>query len=257
MIKELNHIGLLTSDINASRDFYESALGGVVIRDHRDAEGSLFLYIQLALGVIELIRVPKNADNKGFVHVAYLIDGTKSLDEDYAYLSEKGYEFTLLPKSTAAGDGRLAFFKDHSGVLFELIQRDENVRIRDLVNPRIDAFHSIAINVSPETARECDAFYTTEMGFARSGAQKGQKTLYSIDGDSIELTETDSAEALAKPLSHISLSVTDCDETLSYLRGLDKQCSGIDDCGGGRRCFEVTGPDGETILIVENNTNQK
>jgi catechol 2,3-dioxygenase-like lactoylglutathione lyase family enzyme len=39
MIKELNHIGLLTPDMGASVDFYERLLGGTAIRDYRDAAG--------------------------------------------------------------------------------------------------------------------------------------------------------------------------------------------------------------------------
>jgi len=245
MIKELNHIGLLTSNIEASKDFYAGTLEGTVIRDFKDDEGSLYTYIQLALGVIELIRVPADSANKGFVHVCYLIDDLKSLDEYHQDLVSKGYEFTLAPKSTAAGDGRLAFFNDHSGVSFELIERKENVRIRDLVNKKIEAFHHIAINVCPETAKKCDSFYTGDMGFKKEGA-----TRYTIDADAIELTITEDAEALAKPLSNICFKVKNIEETLDLLKSTNIKCSELKEDTTKGKYFNATGPDGEPILFV-------
>ena len=244
MIKELNHIGLFTSDMAASKEFYGDVLGGSVIRDYADAKGSLYVYIQIALGVIELIRVPEDMENKGFIHVAYLIDATKTLEEDHAYLAGKGYKFTVEPKSTAAGDGRLAFFIDHSGVSFELIQREENIRVRDLVNPRIEAFHHIAVNVSPKAAIECDAFYLQDMGFQKTGSGR-----YTIGADTIELTETEDRTALEKPLSHICLKVKDCCETAAYLKSRGVMCSEISPCGQGSR-FEVIGPGKERVVFI-------
>ena len=242
MIKELNHIGLLTTNIGASKDFYVETLGGTIIRDFKDDQGSLYTYIQLALGVIELIRVPEDSANKGFVHVCYLIDDLKPLDDYHQYLAEKGYEFTLAPKSTAAGDGRLAFFNDHSGVSFELIERKENVRIRDLVNDKIEAFQYISINVTPDTALLCDKFYITDMDFKKSGQVR-----YELDADAIELSITEDAAALSKPLSHICFKVKNCSEMLGYLKSKNIQCSEITDCTKEGGCFCVTGPDGEQI----------
>jgi len=243
VVKELNHIGLFTSDMEASKEFYANTWGGSVIRDYHDADGSLFVYIQLALGVIELIRVPKDMENKGFIHVAYLIDATGTLEEDFAYLSGKGFPFTVEPKSTASGDGRLAFFLDHSGVSFELIQRNENIRIRDLVNPHIVAFDHIAINVSPDAAPKCDAFYIRDMGFQRTGGRR-----YAIGADAIELTETEDGTALEKPLSHICFRVKNCDETAARLKSLGVKCSDMTP-GADCRRFTAEGPSGERIVI--------
>jgi len=245
MIKELNHIGLLTSNIEASKIFYVETLGGTIIRDFKDDEGSLYTYIQLALGVIELIRVPAESVNKGFAHIAYLIDDLKSLDDYHQYLTGKGYEFTLAPKSTAAGDGRLAFFTDHSGVLFELIERKENIRIRDLVNDKVEAFQYISINVSAKIAPKCDEFYTTDMDFKKSGAAR-----YELDADAIELNITEDTMLLEKPLSHICFKVNNCNYSLDYLKSKDIKCSEIIDCKEGTGCFYATGPNGEKILFT-------
>ena len=244
MIKELNHVGLLTPDMEESKRFYGDVLGGTVIRDHKDAQGSLFVYIQMALGVIELIRVPPDAANTGLAHVAFLIDDGKDLDGYYEELSGKGFQFTLAPKSTAAGDGRLAFFNDHSGVSFELIQREENIRIRDLTNPHIESFLHIAVCASPEAAKRCDAFYTNEMGFAKNGNR------YAIGADALELFVTSNPEVLARPLRNISFGVRNCDETAAYLNSHGEQCSEIEPREDGSRWFNVTRKSGERIVFI-------
>ena len=246
MIKELNHIGLLTASIEVSKDFYTGVLGGTIIRDHKDAEGSLFTYIQLALGVIELIRVAADNPNAGFAHVAYLIDDEKTLDEYYQYLVEKGYEFTLAPKPTTAGDGRLAFFNDKSGTSFELIERKENIRIRDLVNERIEAFKYTAIYAPPAAIPECDTFYTQEMGFSLT-----EPNQYAIGADVIKLIPTEDETLLKKPLSHICFKVKNCKETLDYLMEQDIKCSEISICEEAGQYFIIEGPSGEQVVFVQ------
>jgi catechol 2,3-dioxygenase-like lactoylglutathione lyase family enzyme len=260
MIKELNHIGLSTADMDASKKFYVETLGGTIIRDFRDAENlSRFVYVQLALGVIELIRVAPNAANQGFVHVAYLIDSEKSLEEVYADLAGKGYEFTAAPRAAGSGDGRLAFFQDASGVIFELIQRKENIRIRDLVNPCIAAFRHIAINAAPAAAQKCDAFYTSEMGFVKvSGrvTQEGRKSLYALADDSIELTETTDEAKLSRPLHHICFSVDSCGNMRAYLQENCVDCSELSTCTDGYSSFSAFGPSGELLVFTDRNAEK-
>ena len=254
MIKELNHVGILTGNMDKSRQFYTEILGGTVIRDFINADNlSQFVYIQLALGVIELIRVPTDSANRGFAHVAFLIDDSKSIEENHSYLEGKGYEFTVAPKIAASGDGRLAFFKDDAGVILELIQRTEDVRIRDLVNPNITAFHHIAINASIEAAAKCEIFYTTDMGFTKTDSKMssgGRKTLYKIQDDTVEVTEIGDAEALSHPLSHICLGVLDCFAMQKYLVANNMRCSDIiieDD----HHLFNCFAPDGEQIVFTD------
>ena len=266
MIKELNHIGLFTANMDVSRRFYVDILGGVVIRDFKNTEHlSQLVFIQLALGVIELIRVSADATNRGLAHVAYLIDSERSLDENYAYLLAKGMTFTVLPKPTSAGDGRLTFFKDYSGAIFELIQREENIRIRDLATlqsarqtplqadttakPDIAAFNHVTIQITPDRADLCDRFYTSEMGLIRTGSRNtpdGRKTLYALGSDRIELHETN-AEAIGQPLSGICLGVKDSTAMRMYLINQGIACSHITTDADGTQHFASSGPDGERI----------
>lgn len=278
MIKELNHIGLFTANMDVSRHFYVDILGGVVIRDFKNAEHlSQLVFIQLALGVIELIRVPPDASNKGLAHVAYLIDAERTLDENYQYLHGRGMTFTVLPKPTSAGDGRLTFFQDFSGAIFELIQREENIRIRDLAalqarqqanrqvspsvtapvglatvspkQPAIAAFNHVTIQIPPEKAESCDRFYTTDMGLMRSTSSvtpDGRKTLYAIGSDRIELHETLTGVPV-QPLCKICFGVDGCAAMRSYLidQGITSSPIMIDP--DGTSLFTTSGPDGESI----------
>ena len=266
MIKELNHIGLFTANMDVSRRFYVDTLGGVVIRDFKNADHlSQLVFIQLALGVIELIRVPADATSRGLAHVAYLIDGERSLDANYAYLQAKGMTFTVLPKPTSAGDGRLTFFKDYSGVVFELIQREENIRIRDLASlqtarqtemhldtpekPDIAAFNHVTIQISPDIALICDTFYTSDLGFTRFSSRNtpdGRKTLYVHGSDRIELHET-AAAAIDQPLYQICLGIEDCAAMRNNLMNQGVACSQITTDPDGARQFTTSGPDGERL----------
>jgi len=270
MIKELNHIGLFTANMDVSRRFYVDILGGVVIRDFKNADHlSQLVFIQLALGVIELIRVPPDASNKGLAHVAYLIDAERSLDENYLHLHNRGMTFTVLPKPTSAGDGRLTFFQDFSGAIFELIQREENIRIRDLAalharrqadqqfsrpvtmsnQPDIAAFNHVTIQIPPEKAEPCDLFYTSDMGFLRIGSRmtpEGRKTLYALGSDRIELHET-LAGVPGQPLCKICFGADDCAAMRSYLINQGIACSPISADSDGASLFTTSGPDGESI----------
>ncbi|NMA94409.1 MAG: VOC family protein [Clostridiales bacterium] len=255
MIKELNHIGLVTSTMDESKRFYKDILGGTIIRDSKNEDGlSQFVYIQIGLGVIELIRASPGARAQGFVHIAYLISHDITLDKVYDYLLAKGYGFTVRPKSTASGDGRLAFFKDSSNVIFELIERREDIRIRDLTNPHITAFKHIGIHTTSEIALKCDRFYTGDMGFMKiigKDAEDERRHLYKLADDHIQITEILDKKAITRPLHGINLEVESCDKMRTYLIENSVYCThiyknSIDEC-----YFYINGPSSEHIVFSE------
>lgn len=243
MIKELNHIGLLTGDMDASRKFYEETLGGIVIRDFINAEGkSQFVYIQLALGVIELIRTAPDATNQGFAHVAFLTDGAKSIEEYHEALVAKGFSFTVAPKTAASGDGKLAFYKDLSGAILELIQRTENIRVRDHKSDTLAAFNHIAIRVSADDARKAGAFYESDMGMRLSDKPAEGMCEYTIGADTIRLDSTMAGDA---PLLGICFAVADCAAIRGALVEKGIACAEISG-----DAFAATGPSGERIVFT-------
>ena len=203
IIKELNHIALKTPDLEATRHFYIDVLGGKIIRNLKNAEGlSCTYYFQLADGVIEVFG---GKENFGFQHIAFLTAEDRELYSLCDDLKAMGYEFTDGPRRAGSGDGHLAFFKDSSGVIFELIQRKENIRIRGLKNEHIEEFACISICVPEEMKEKSEAFCLNTIGLQKKGSA-AEKSWYHSGPDMIEAV-TASAD---KPLSHIVFRVKDC-----------------------------------------------
>lgn len=238
MIKELNHVGIRTADMEASIRFYQGALGGKIIRDTKSLDGKArFVYIQIGVGVLELISVGPN-DEQGFAHIAFLT-GKMSLDEAYAKLNGEGFKFTVLPKTAGSGDGRLAFFYDLSGVVFELIERKEDIRKPAFSTELVEAFDHIAVETNANL-NDCGRFYTEEMGFV----MVGKPGRYRHGSDAIELGNGD------KGISNISLKVKDCSAVQKKLQVL-YHCGEIKKATAGCREFFVKAPSGETVRFFE------
>jgi catechol 2,3-dioxygenase-like lactoylglutathione lyase family enzyme len=238
MIKELNHVGIRTADMEASIRFYQGALGGRIIRDAKSLDGKArFVYIQIGVGVLELISVGPN-DEQGFAHIAFLT-GKMSLDEAYAKLNGEGLKFTVLPKTAGSGDGRLAFFYDLSGVVFELIERKENIRKPAFSTELVEAFDHIAVETNAGL-NAVGKFYTEEMGFVSAGKQNR----YVNGGDVIELSKG------GKGIANISLKVKDCEAVQKKLQSL-YPLSEIKKAPEGGREFSVKAPSGETVRFFE------
>jgi catechol 2,3-dioxygenase-like lactoylglutathione lyase family enzyme len=235
IIRELNHVGLFTHDIDSSIAFYRDVLGGTLIRNAWSADGkSRFVYVQVGVSVLELIGA--GADTQaGFAHVAYLT-GAQGLDASYETLAAQGFTFSVPPKPAASGDGRLAFFRDLSGSTFELIQREENIRKPAFGTPAVAAFEGIALNVPPDKLSGIDAFYTQTLGLERRGnAWSG--TRYGILGDHLIVRA-------GEPYGIDSIVLTagmDARNTLAK--------SGVTIVPSDADSFEVFGPDGEKLVF--------
>lgn len=257
MIKELNHVGLLTGAIDRAIEFYTDILGGEIIRDARPVSGNgRFVYIQLGQGVIELIKVEADNPNRGLAHIAFLIDDTKDLDQDYAELTKMGYVFTVPPKAASSGDGRLAFFNDASRVSFELIQRKENIRRPDLKNPYIKAFDHISVHLEDSNYHTCVDFYTKVFGFKlKEKLENGGKTsmsYYSLGPDTLELILSEGSAAPEKPLWHISFCVDSCADIRKRLIERNIQCPEPRQSHfGSFNILHVQGRDGELIEFLD------
>lgn len=256
MIKELNHIGIRVGDIGKSVDFYTNVLGGKIVRDAKAASGDgRFVYIQISEGLVELIKGKPGASNLGLQHIAFLTDKKQSLDEDFDYLVKKGYEFFVTPKTASSGDGRLAFFYDKSGVSFELIERDEDIRIPGLANEHILEFDHLSVRVSDESYRQCNDFYLNEMGFkVRKILKKGDNvmTYYSHGVDTVETLYSPGKPKVENPLGHIAFRVKNCFETKKYLESKGVECGEPKESQlGGFHILNIKGPDGEIMEFVD------
>jgi glyoxylase I family protein len=255
-IKELNHVAIRTADMDKAVHFYKDILGGTIIRDARSPDGKgRFVYVQIVDGVIELIQGKPGADNLGLQHIAFLTADGIDLDEFAAKLKETGYRFTVEPKLSSSGDGRLCFFEDMSGTIFELIQRNEKIRIPDLKNPHILEFDHISVRLHESNRTQCTDFYLNTMGFTvrRILEKPGQvMSYYSWDKDTLETLYREGMAKDPKPFGHIAFRVESCSKMKAYLESSGVVCPEPKESGmGGYNVMNVKGPDGETLEFLD------
>ena len=255
-IKELNHVAIRTADMDKAIRFYKDILGGTIIRDVHGPDGKgHFVYVQIVDGVIELILGKPGADNLGLQHVAFLTADGTDLDLFAGQLKEAGYRFTVEPKLSSSGDGRLCFFEDTSGAIFELIQRNEKIRIPDLKNPHILEFDHISIRLHDSNHKQCADFYLNTMGFTvrRIMEKPGQvMSYYSWGKDTLETLYREGMARDLKPLGHIAFRVESCAAMKTYLESFGIQCPEPKESGmGGFNIMNVKGFDGEILEFLD------
>jgi len=256
--REINHVGIRTSDMAASLHLYRDLLGGKVIRDARSADGTRHIvYVQLALGVVELIGGQFPPDTQmGLDHIAFLISEDLDIHAALAAVQKAGYESVMEPRPATSGEGYIAFFRDKAGCRYELMQRNDEARIADLKNERIKKFDHISIRVDNESEENTRHLITNVLGLpAGRTLEIGSNSWksYCLGSDSIGLFNSKSEPRPEKPLALLVFDVFDCTELHRFLSetnviGLtDIHHSDILDC----KLFFATGPDGERLEFLE------
>jgi len=126
-VGDLDHVALTVADMDRALDFYAGLLGCEVLGQLLLDDGTFKLvYLRKGRALIELFahrtppgRAPETAPapTLGFQHLAFHTD---DVDAAAASLASAGVPFTVTPKD-AAGNVRLAFFRDPDGNLLELV----------------------------------------------------------------------------------------------------------------------------------------
>ncbi|MDL2318137.1 VOC family protein [Eubacteriales bacterium OttesenSCG-928-A19] len=235
MIQEINHIGVKSYDMDASLHLYVDLLGGEIIRNAGSLDGKFrYVYVQLGAGVIELITSLDKSD-QGIAHVAFLLRD-KSLDDHYASITAKGYAFTLNPKDSSSGDGRLAFFNDPAGVSFELIERTEDIR-KPFAGQAITVFDHTVIETGADL-EACAAFYTGELGLHGSA----RDSRFVLGSDSLALRA-----GSAPKIAHMAMRAMNPNGLREALAA-----AGIatEDAGPDAGAYWIVSPSTERILIL-------
>lgn len=140
MIKNIRHVGIVTSDLSASLRFYQDLLG--FRETKRLRERGSYMDNMLALKdvdattvkltgpdgqMIELLHFPshprsmqaREACSIGITHVAFTVE---NLDRTYAALSEAGIAFNAPPQLSPDGYAKVTFCKAPEGTLIELVE---------------------------------------------------------------------------------------------------------------------------------------
>ncbi len=125
MIKGLDHLALVTTDVERAAKFFIDLLGFKESGRLETTHSGTIIFVSLGGTQVELFgygdsRASVGADNSvGFKHLALSVD---NLDEEYERLKAAGVEFTMVPTTVESGL-RIAFFQDPDGNRLELMQR--------------------------------------------------------------------------------------------------------------------------------------
>ncbi|HMB46425.1 MAG TPA: VOC family protein [Candidatus Methanoperedens sp.] len=133
MIKTIDHIGIMTNDLQQSVEFYTDVLGfSVSAKIEMEEIGFSAIFVEKNGGKIELIgyrgEIPKRSEGieikmgGGSIpindHITFTVD---DIEATVTELKEKGVEFVLEPIQVEGGM-KIASFKDPNGVLIELVE---------------------------------------------------------------------------------------------------------------------------------------
>jgi methylmalonyl-CoA epimerase len=136
MIKTIDHIGIMTNDLQKSVDFYTDVLGfSIDTKIEMPEVGLSAVFIEKDSSRIELIGcigkdIPKRPECVEikigdssipiYDHITFSVDYIEAMVIE---LKEKGVVFNLEPVQLEGGM-KLASFKDPNGVLIELVERE-------------------------------------------------------------------------------------------------------------------------------------
>ncbi len=134
MIKAIDHIGIMTNDLEKSTIFYTDILGFSISMKMEMAESGLSaVFVERAGSIIELMRYTGKKSpmrSKGYSiaigehsipindHISFSVH---NIPDTAVELKEKGVIFDLEPMELEGGI-KLASFKDPDGVVIELIE---------------------------------------------------------------------------------------------------------------------------------------
>lgn len=128
LIKGLDHVSIIVSDIEENLRFYKDILGFNLLKDFYDEkERARIIFLNLGNSMLELIAPDEKPDKgektnweerkrSGVEHIAFLVE---DMDKTYEYLKSKGIEFILGPLEFP--EGKYGYFYGPEGVLLEVI----------------------------------------------------------------------------------------------------------------------------------------
>ncbi len=230
LVREINHAGLRVADMEASLAFYRDLLDGRVIRDARPLNGpGRFVYVQLANSVVELVESAADDPQLGWQHIAFLTSRALPIADVVDAVARAGCRITVPARPSSTGNGSLAFFTDAGGMVWELLEREEDIRIPALENRFIDAVTEFRLEVRSQAAAASARLLGEILGLPAAGS-----ALWKLGPDRIGLRTV--ATASGRPFAGLVLKLRGPDSLPPALRG--KVRDGM-----------LHGPDGECLQL--------
>ena len=127
MIKGIEHVAVVTTDVERAAKFYTEVLGFREVGRLETSHSGTLVFVSLNGTQLELfgggkLKEAEEAQQRvGYKHIALRVDG---IDAEYARLKALGVEFYMEPTTVESGL-RIAFFRDPDGSPIELFQRQE------------------------------------------------------------------------------------------------------------------------------------
>ncbi|MDI9498898.1 MAG: VOC family protein [Bacillota bacterium] len=230
LVREINHAGLRVADMEASLVFYRDLLDGRVIRDARPLSGpGRFVYVQLANSVIELVESRPDDPQLGWQHIAFLTSRSRPIAALVDEVERSGCRITVPARRSGTGDGSLAFFTDASGMVWELLEREEDIRIPDLESRVLAAVSEFRLEVEPRDAAGPARLLGDTLGLPSAGPG-----VWQLGSDRIAVRTVDTAPG--RPFAGLVLKLRSPDSLPPSLRN-------------GVRDGLLHGPDGECLRL--------
>ncbi len=125
MIKSIEHVAVVTTDVERAARFYTEVLGFREVGRLETSHSGTIVFVSLNGTQVELFgggkpRGSEQAERTvGYTHIALRVE---DIDGEYARLKALGVRFHMEPATVDAGL-RVAFFRDPDGNPIELFQR--------------------------------------------------------------------------------------------------------------------------------------
>jgi len=123
VIKDIDHVAVVTTDVQRAAKFYTEALGFREVGRLETSHSGTLIFLGLGGTTVELFGGGKpgsgDTGEVGYRHIALAVDDA---DAEYERLKAMGVEFTMEPATVESGL-RIAFLKDPDGSPIEIMQR--------------------------------------------------------------------------------------------------------------------------------------